>query len=44
MTYLRLAASWALFVVAVIIGLPSLLGVHIAESLGDIANTIWEKS
>jgi hypothetical protein len=35
-------ASWGLWIVATVIALPSLLGIHIAAALGDLADELWE--
>jgi hypothetical protein len=35
-------ASWLLWVTAVVVGLPALLGIHIASVLGDLADDLWE--
>lgn len=35
-------ASWSLWITAAIVGLPALLGIHIASVLGDLADDLWE--
>jgi hypothetical protein len=41
---LRFAASLILFAISVAIALPSLLGIHIAEVIGELSNELWERS
>lgn len=36
----RKILSWVVFVVSVIIAIPALIGVHIATTLGDLADDI----
>ena len=36
----RQIASWAVFLVSVIIAIPALLGIHVASALGDLADDI----
>lgn len=44
MTYLRLAASCLLWFLAVAVGVPAQFAMHISETLGDLADELWEKS
>lgn len=44
MNYLRLAASWALWLLAVAVGVPAQFAMHISETLGDLADDLWENS
>ena len=42
MRLLRIAASWLLWLTAVVLGLPALAVVHLVTVLGDLADDLWE--
>lgn len=41
--FLRLSASWVLWIVSVVLGVPALVVVHLVTTMGDMADDLWEE-